>query len=147
MSKKIVFLSVFMFFVSLCFAQQREPEMDNQRKMGPPPFFEKLNLTDEQKAKVKQINLNTDESVLPIKCEIENEQIQFKKELVGSPKLESLLSINEKISKLENSIKAEKLKSWYSIYQILNEEQKKIWVESFERNFDRNDMHPKRLKH
>ncbi len=143
MSKKLVLISVFMLFASFSFAQQRELNMENNRKMGSHPIFEKLNLTEQQKKEIKQINLNTEESVNPIKCEIENEQIQLKKELAGSPKLEALITISEKISKLENRVKIERIKQWYSVYKELDENQKIIWVESFRFNSERPEM-PKR---
>lgn len=146
MSKKNVVISLFMFLTSLTFAQQREPQMDNGEKMGPPPVVENLNLSEEQKDQFKTINLQSEENVVSIKCEIEREQIQLKKELVHSPKLETLLSINNKISKLESDMKTEHIKKWYSIYNILNDEQKKVWIENFRFALERPEIHRRPMR-
>lgn len=92
-----------------------------------------LKLTDEQKQKVQQLNLDQQKQNIKINSEIQLNRVEIKK-LFTEKALDTkkLASLTENNGKLELQIKTLKTENWITIYNLLNDDQKITWKKHFQ---------------
>ncbi len=97
-------------------------------------MLKNLNLTDEQKQKMQQIQFENQKEMIKIQSEIQLKRIEMKEifaeKQVNTAKLSTL---SEVMGKLELQIKKMKTDNWIKVNGILKDDQKEIWKKHFAR--------------
>jgi len=122
MKRKSIMLLITLFVISAFIYAQNAPKGPNRGIMG------KLNLTDEQKAKVESFRLDFQKRQIAVRSKIQTARIELQ-QILSSDKLDKSAiekKLNE-ISKLEVEQKMNFINHWEQINQILTPEQKTIW--------------------
>lgn len=130
--KKIIFIIVAILLTS--FSTQIPAQNLKGKKIKAKKTFEALNLSENQEAKFKEIRFEHQEQKIDIESDLKKNRLQVKK-LMSSKNIieEELMNFIDKDSKLRSELRKSRVKMWYSIYNILDEEQKEIWQERFTR--------------
>lgn len=107
---------------------QKKREKLKDHKFG---LYE-LNLTEQQKEKMKEIKFNQEESNIETQAKLKKNRLEIKRLITNNNFDENkLMALVEKSGDLESVIKKSKVKTWLEIRNILNDEQKDIWLKHF----------------
>lgn len=89
---------------------------------------ERLNLTEAQIAKVEELRTNHQKKMIDLKANLEKKEVELKA-LRRSDKLNrsDLLKLTKEISEIKNAMAAEMANHQMDIYELLDNNQKKIW--------------------
>ncbi|AFH49051.1 Hypothetical protein IALB_1341 [Ignavibacterium album JCM 16511] len=119
----IIALSIF----TESFAQMERMKMRDKMR---DKMEERLNLTDAQKAKVEELRLNHQKKMIDLKANLEKKEVELKA-LRANDKLNrsEFLKLIKEINEIKNSIAVERANHQMDIYELLDNNQKKIWRE------------------
>lgn len=127
--KSKLFMTIIAFcvtiFVTDTFAQMER--MKFREKMRD-RMEERLNLTDAQKSKVEELRLNHQKKMIDLKANLEKKEVELKA-LRRSDKLNrnDFLKLTREISEIKNTMALERANHHFDIYELLDDNQKKIW--------------------
>ena len=121
------------------------------QKSTPPPkkeFFrhqmlDKLNLTEEQKTKIKDARLNHEKQMIDLKASLEKKLLALKELRVkGNLDRNAVIAAVKDINQARNDIAIARANDMMDIYEILTPEQRKTWKDNmgFFNNFRRYEM-------
>ena len=93
--------------------------------------FEKLNLTTEQKSKIEALRLTNQEEMIKLKSELELKELELRK-LKSSDNFsrKDVLNLTKEINEARGKIELARANHRMDVYEILDENQKKIWNET-----------------
>ncbi len=93
-------------------------------------MLEKLNLTDEQKDKIQQLGIENQKKMIDLRADMEKKHLAMK-ELTqsGNYSRSDFLNIVKEISLARDQIANAKANHRMDVYELLNDEQKKIFNE------------------
>lgn len=138
-------LAAFLFTSMALFAQDNTQAPKAGVKQQPPMagmqmgMLKGLNLTDEQKEKVKQLNFDRQKEMIKIQSDIQLKRVELK-EILAEKQVNTskLTTVTEAIGKLELQINKLRTENWIKVNSLLNDDQKQIWKNHFERGGFRN---------
>ena len=109
--------------------------------------FNKLNLSENQETKFQEIRFKHQERKIDIESELKKNRLEVKKMMTKKNiKEEELMTFINKGIKLRSELQKSRVKMWYSIYNILEDDQKAVWQKRFNsfgygnRRFEKADM-------
>lgn len=104
-------------------AQKRREMRENQGRM-----HEQLNLTDQQKIKLDELRIKHQEQMIDFRAELDKARLEMQK-LRKSDKLNRSDVINQtkKMSSIRNKIAEARANHMMDMYEMLTDEQRKIW--------------------
>lgn len=119
----IIALSIF----TDSFAQMERMKMRDKMRYQ---MEEKLNLSDSQKAKVEELRVNHQKKMIDLKANLEKKKVELKS-LRNSDKLNrsDFVKLTKEINEIKNSMAVERANHHMDIYELLDNNQKKIWRE------------------
>jgi Spy/CpxP family protein refolding chaperone len=126
-------LTAFFFATVSLFAQVAEQTEKPGMQKGP-GMLKGLNLTEEQKLKVQQINLDREKEMIKIQSAIQLKRVELK-EILAEKQVNTskLTTITEEIGKLELQVKKMRTENWIKVNSLLNDTQKEVWKKHFAR--------------
>ena len=147
-TKQFLFTVLSLFVLVVSFAQAQEKKVFKFKKGEPPKWEMKgdLNLSDDQKKQFDDLDLQHEKRMIDLRAELEKSKL-MKRELInkGNFSKNDYLSAEEKIMQAENKIHMEKAKLKMDKYSLLDENQKKNFLEErdhkFMFNFDMDGLH------
>lgn len=136
---KLLLFSFFSFLLlasSISLAQEKKVF---KFKKGEPMKWEvkgNLNLSDEQRKQFDDLELQSEKKMIDLRADLQKSKLT-KRELInkGSFSKDDYLKVEEKIIQSENKIQMEKAKLKMDKYSLLDENQKKIFMDKREHNF------------
>ena len=137
MKKLIVFImiSVFMFSSGNLLAQRKSEFKSFGEKM-----HAEMNLTDAQLKSIGDLKADKEKKMIDLKAEIQKKKIDIKKLFSdGLRNEDEFLKLTEYISKLKSEIRSLNAKHIVAVSKILNDDQKKMWLEKVKMNNDRGE--------
>ena len=130
------FLAIIVFGASYSFGQEKK--VFKFKKDGPMKWEMKddLNLSDSQEKQFEDLDLQFEKKMIDFRAELEKSKL-VKRELVrkGNFSKNDFLSAEEKIMQAENKIQMEKAKLKMDKYTLLDEKQKKSFMDDRDHNF------------
>ena len=113
------------------FSQKREHRDGKGFRME---MKEKLNLTDEQENKIEGLRLAHQEKMIKFKADLELKELEIRK-IKSSDKMSrsEMIRIEKEINVIKNELALERVNHQMDVYDNLNAEQKKIWMEQKEK--------------
>ena len=135
----LIAFAIFMVAIQGNFAQKHERKHDCEAKcevkdcMCPKHEMTKqLNLTDDQKQKFEEFHFALKEKAIDLHAQIEKKELEIEK-MMKSKNVDGkkLLELTGDISNLRSEIHQSRIENWVKIYNILNDEQKTMWVNDF----------------
>lgn len=139
----IIILTILLLLVSNLFAQN-----SNGRFMKKGSGIEELNLTEDQKTKFDEIRFTHQEKVIDLNAQLRKNQLEIKRIFASKDKINEseVISLTEKSNKIKADIQNSKVKMWFGVNKMLNDDQKQIWKNHFKNlrenrgvNFEMND--------
>jgi Spy/CpxP family protein refolding chaperone len=123
----IVFALLSLPLISQGYAQRQRMEMKEKMQER---MEAKLNLTDAQKAKIDELRTNHQKKMIDLKANLEKKELELRS-LRQSDKLNrnDFLKLTKEISEIKNSIAQERANHQMDVYELLDNNQKKIWRE------------------
>ncbi|MCK9281492.1 MAG: Spy/CpxP family protein refolding chaperone [Melioribacteraceae bacterium] len=99
-----------------------------------------LNLTDTQQKSIEDLKAEKQKKLIDLKAEIQKKQIDMKKLLAdGFTNENEFLKLTDYISKLKSEMRSLNAKHLVAVSKILNDDQKKMWLEKTRFNNDRGE--------
>ncbi len=100
--------------------------------------FVELNLSDQQEKQFEQIRFANEEKMIQLRSDIAKNKLEIKK-LIASDNFNKsdLLNLTRKETELESQAKLARTEMWADVYEILNADQKKVWLDQLENRFER----------
>src|SRR5690606_32474279 len=119
----ILTLLIIITFFSDVNAQKKRMTMDRSHR-----GFDQLNLTEDQQKKVDDLRLTHKEQMIDLRAELDKSRIENQK-LRRSINFsrEDLLNQTRKMNEIRNRIAESRANHFMDIYQLLDDEQKKVW--------------------
>lgn len=97
-------------------------------------MFKALNLTEDQQKQVKDLMYEHQKKMLDFKNAVEKNRLELRKIWGDKPLSEDkILDLTSANSKIQADMKAESVKHMFSVYKLLNDQQKDIFVKKFGR--------------
>lgn len=131
--KRIILLAAFVF--GLAFNVSAQPAKKQMRMMKPgfdKPMREVLNLSDEQKAKIADIKIETAKQMVDLKAQLQKNRLAVKQLLNSDkPDQEKIMDIVNSNSEITAKMKSLKVENWFKVYNLLDPSQQKIFKNSF----------------
>jgi len=94
-------------------------------------MMEQLKLSEEQEKQFKDYHFQNEKQEIEVKAQIKLLRLEMKQALSEDNIDKSdVISLSEKISKLQGELKTAKLKMMLDINEMLSSDQKKIWKEN-----------------
>jgi len=129
--KLMIFILTFATLYSLNAQPMREGD---KRGMQRERIEDKLNLTEKQEETFNKIQSDHRIAMIDLKAEIdknrENTRLMIENNKINETEL---LSLVDKNNQLHADMKKSSVKMWLDIYKILDENQKELWTEHFQR--------------
>lgn len=115
-----------------------------QRKSEFKPFGKnmcaELNLTDAQQKSIEDLKADKQKKMIDLKAEIQKKKIDMKKLFSDGLKNEDeFLKLTDNISKLKSELRTLNAKHLIAVSKILNDDQKKMWLEKVRMNNNRGE--------
>jgi Spy/CpxP family protein refolding chaperone len=116
---------------SLAVTQEKPPFKEGNKKMG---FLDRLNLTDEQSAKLKDMRFEQEKKQIDLRSKIQTLNVEVK-QLLSAEKIDKtgLEKKYNEIAKLQVEQKMNFINHWSQVNSILTPEQQKVWKETLKR--------------
>ncbi len=113
--------------ISDSFAQMERMKMREKMR---DKIEERLNLTDTQKSKIEDLRISHQKKMIDLKANLEKKEVELNA-LRRSEKLNrsDFLKLTKEISEIKNTMAAERANHQMDIYELLDDNQKKIWRE------------------
>lgn len=124
----LTFIFVFTFFVfQNLYAQKPNWKWNNSQTC-----IEKLNLSEEQEKKINDIRFTHQEKIIDLNTKIRKNQLEIKKMISGDKMNETdIMKLADISSEIRSEIHKSKIKMWFDVNNILNDEQKIVWKSHF----------------
>ncbi len=137
-TKLVLFSVLSLIVISTSISQAQEKKIFKFKKGEPLKWETKddLKLTEDQQNKFDDLNLQHEKRMIDLQADVEKAKLS-KRELVkkGNFSKNDYLAAEEKIMQAENKIRMEEEKLRMDKYSLLDENQKKIFMEKREREF------------
>ena len=137
-TKLFLFTILSLFVLTASFIQAQDKKVFKFKKDGPMNWEMKgnLNLSDEQRKQFDDLELQHEKIMIDLRADLEKSRL-MKRELVNKANFSKndYLSAEEKIMQAENKIHMEKAKLKMDKYSLLDEKQKKIFIDEREHDF------------
>jgi Spy/CpxP family protein refolding chaperone len=132
MKKSIISFAT--FFLIVLFIQNSFAQKDKSRMERIEKGIKELNLTDVQKKKFKEIRFAQQEAKIDNEGKLKKNHLEIQK-IIASNKIdeEKLMTLVSKANDIRGELQKTRIKIWLEMYNILDDSQKQIWVEHFER--------------
>ncbi|PID56409.1 MAG: hypothetical protein CR986_10280 [Ignavibacteriae bacterium] len=129
--KKLLIAIIATFLISFStsnsFAQRKKSNKNYHKQ-----FCAKLNLTDSQEAKFEEFKFNEEEAMINLQTNLKKNRLEMKKLFAGKNVNETqVMNLIDKASNLRAQLHKLKIKTWFSINNILDDNQKEIWKKKF----------------
>lgn len=96
-------------------------------------IIKKLNLSEEQLQKFNDLQFDLENQLLELKYAVDKNRIEIKNSIRQMPiDKNTILALTNKNNEIQAQRKLLIVENWFIVYDILNEEQQKIWVNHFE---------------
>ncbi len=133
-------LMLMLLFSGLAFAQDPQPAPDP----GKQSFKEKMGLTDEQTAKIKEIKLSAKKEILPLKNELGEKKARLKTlSTADKVNMNEINGVIDDITSLKGRMMKIKMKKHQDIRALLTDEQRVM----FDTHKGRKKAHKHKVKH
>jgi len=112
-------------------AQPFPPQPDMGKPFMHKMMIEQLKLSEEQQKQFKDLHFKNEKNEIEVRAQIKLLRLEMKQALSEDNIDKSdVLSISEKISKLQGELKTNKLKMMLEINDMLSADQRKIWKDN-----------------
>ncbi len=123
----ILILTIGFVFITDLYAQNSKGKMQRD-KVG----IEKLNLTEGQETKFDEIKFAHQEKVIDSNAQLRKNQLELKKIFASNGINEpDVMKLTEKSNNIRAELNKSKVKMWFDVNKILNDDQKQIWKDHF----------------
>ncbi len=132
MKKSFVFLLTvsIVFSFSILSAQP----FKHKPMQKPNGIFQQLKLNDSQLKKFNELKFDNQEKMIDLKAKIQKERLSLKKMITnGNINKSAALNIVDKISSLRSKMAKQKISLWFDVYNFLDNTQKKVWINNFDK--------------
>ncbi len=137
-TKLILFSVLSLLVIGTSISQAQEKKIFKFKKDGPMKWETKgdLNLTEEQEKKIDDLELQHEKKMIDLRAELDKTKL-MKRELIkkGNFNKNDYLEAEEKIMQAENKIKMEKARLKMDKYSLLDENQKKNFMDERDDHF------------
>ena len=137
-SKLFLFTALSLFVLTASFLQAQEKKVYKFKKGEPFNWEMKadLKLSEDQKKQFDDLDLQSEKKMIDLRADLEKSKL-MKRELINKSNFtkNDYLSAEEKILQAENKIQMEKAKLKMDKYSLLDENQKKIYMEEQKHDF------------
>jgi hypothetical protein len=137
-SKLFLFTALSLFVITASFLQAQEKKVYKFKKGEPLNWEMKddLKLSEDQKKQFDDLDLQSEKKMIDLRADLEKSKL-MKRELIkkGNFSKSDYLSTEEKILQAENKIQMEKAKLKMDKYTLLDENQKKIFMQEQKHDF------------
>ncbi|MBN2571182.1 MAG: hypothetical protein JXA68_03570 [Ignavibacteriales bacterium] len=126
--KKLSLIMAIFIITSLGFIIQADNKPKKQDGI-----IKKLNLSEEQLQKFNDLQFDLENQLLELKYAVDKNRIEIKNSIRQMPiDKNTILALTNKNNEIQAQRKLLIVENWFIVYDILNEEQQKIWVNHFE---------------
>lgn len=149
--KNLIFVLVVLFAVSIVgqdtYSQKKNNKKQNEYRKE---LKEKLNLTDEQEKKIQELRNSHQEAMIKFNAELDLKELELKKlKQNDNVSRNDMINLTKELSVIKNEIAIAKVNHQMDVYDILDANQKKIWMEQqskfgFMKDKMKNNMHHRR---
>jgi len=134
MKNLIVVLSVLFiisFFNQPVLSQNREQSKTKNYRVD---MKEQLNLSEDQEKKIEVLKLSQEEKMIKLKSEMELKDLEMRK-LKSSDKFSrtEIINLTKDINAIKNEMALAKVNHQMDVYDLLDENQRKIWLDTQEK--------------
>lgn len=125
----ILLVSAFIFTSGSVLVAQPDPASHERKMPGKEFMREKLNLSQDQKDKIKSMRLDNEKKLIDVRAGIEKLKLELR-EMTESRKIDEnkVLDITKKISSLQADMKEIHVKTWLKTYNLLDDKQKETYL-------------------
>ena len=125
-------ISIIVLLIILLGFNNADAQRDKRKIKNNNLGLKELNLTEQQKEKMKEIKFSLEEANIETEAKLKKNKLEIKKLLSNKNFDENeLMSLVEKGSNLKLALKKSKVKMWLDVRNILDENQKVIWLKHF----------------
>lgn len=129
--KNLIYLLTVLFLITFVnqemFSQKRDRENKKNVRME---MKEKLNLSQEQQDKIEGLRLAHEEDMIKFRSQLDLKELEMKKLLTNNDiSRNEMLNIVKDINVIRNEIALAKTNHKMDVYEILDVNQRKIWME------------------
>lgn len=123
----VIILFVFFTINQNLFAQQNQRmERQNFRE----DIKEKLNLTEDQQAKIEALRLTHEEEMIKLRNELELKELEMKKlNSKNTVSRDEVLELTRELSEIKGRIDIARANHRMDVYDLLDAEQRKVWLD------------------
>lgn len=127
--KRVIIKSTLLLFVLSIVVAAQPAEANRGMKEG---FIKKLNLSPEQEKQIKEIRYEQQKKMIDLRSQVQKNQLELKN-MISSNNIDEkkIIDLTNTNSNLQAEMKSNGIKSWLSIYKLLNTEQQEMWVKTF----------------
>lgn len=125
----IPILLAFVFFtINQDLFAQKNQRMDRQNFRE--NIKEKLNLTTEQESKIEALRLTHEEEMINLRNELDLKELEMKKlNSSNNVSRNDVLKLTRELSEIKSKMDIAKAEHRMDVYDLLNSDQKKIWLD------------------
>lgn len=133
MKKSVLAIIVVLTFFATCLVNAQPMPMKNKRPaqgmmMHRMELMKKLNLTDQQKAKIADLRISFQKSMVDLRADLKKNKLDLQELKVKSDfNRDDVIAAVEKINKSRDAISLAVANHLLDVYQILTPEQQKTW--------------------
>lgn len=129
MKKTVVMMTMLFALLAMTLTAQPFQAREDIGKKGFPFFMmEKLNLTEAQKDKIKELHFANEKAEIELEAQVKLAHLEMKEAMsADNIDKDKVLNIHSKINKISGQIKEGKLKTMLEINDLLDDSQKKLW--------------------
>lgn len=133
MKKLIIVLSVLFAITALnqqLFAQKKDNPRSRDYRGD---LKEQLNLSEDQEKKIETLRLSNKESMIKLKSDLELKELEVRKlKLIDKFSRNEMLNLTKEMNEIKNQIALTKTNHQMDVYDILDDSQRKIWLDKQE---------------
>ncbi|MBN1301680.1 MAG: Spy/CpxP family protein refolding chaperone [Melioribacteraceae bacterium] len=135
MKKSLLILVIAFTFSSLLVSQPRQKYRDSRAGFEKQRLSEQLNLTEEQQDKIDQLRFDHQNGAIDIRSEINKNRLKLRKMMKdGEINKDEYFALVEKNNQLNSKLKTSRAQLFLGIYELLDDNQKEIWIENRQMN-------------
>ena len=149
--KNLIFVLVVLFAFSFVGQDSYSQKQNNKRQNEyRKELKEKLNLTDEQEKKIQELRNAHQEVMIKYNADLDLKELELKRlKQNDNVSRNDLINLTKELSAIKNEIELAKVNHQMDVYENLDANQKKIWMEQqskfgFMKDKMKNKMHHRR---
>ena len=129
--KKLIFVLAVLFVVTslnlVVYPQKRENQKSKDFRKN---LKSQLNLSEDQEKKLEALRLTQQESMIKFRSDLELKELEIRK-LKSSDKFSrsEMINVTKEINAIKNYITLTRVNHQMDVYELLDESQRKIWLE------------------